>query len=90
MTPRETLENEKSHLTLHSKFRPSTILVDHDKENHQKDTGKSGKSNGYGYLLGAKNRQLDTVVKILAPHEVTRELQGKQSYNVVTAPLSEC
>lgn len=49
------------HLTLHSKFGPSTVLVDHDKEDHQKDAGKSSKSNCYGHLLEAKHRQSGAV-----------------------------
>lgn len=51
-----TLGTKKCHLTLHSKFGPATILVDHDEENHQKDAGKGSKSDRYGYLVGAKRR----------------------------------
>lgn len=53
----ELLGLKKQHLTLHSKFGPATIFVDHDKENHQKDAGKGSKSNCYGHLLEAKHRQ---------------------------------
>lgn len=51
-----TLGTKKRHLTLHSKFGPATILVDHDEENHQKDAGKGSKSDRYGYLVEAKWR----------------------------------
>jgi hypothetical protein len=57
----ELLGLKKQHLTLHSKFGPATILVDHDKENHQKDAGKGSKSDCYGHLLEAKHRQKGAV-----------------------------
>lgn len=49
ISPRRHLPT-KITLTLHAKFGSTTVLVDHDKENHQQDAGKSGKPDGDGYL----------------------------------------
>lgn len=55
-------------LTLHAKFGPTTVLVDHDKQNHQQDTGEGSKSDGNGNLQGTKpESEQSQVTRVLCP-----------------------